>query len=56
MLLTAQAEVDSPLRDGGTPLLAASYKGHAAVVGTLLEFRATVDACRADGLTALCQA
>lgn len=55
MLLEANADVDAPLRDGGTPLLAASYKGHTTVVRALLEHRATVDASRSDGLTALCQ-
>lgn len=56
MLLQARAEVDSALRDGGTPLLAAAYKGHDGCVEALLQHRAMVDAARADGLTPLCQA
>ena len=56
MLLAAKAEVDAALRDGGTPLLAAAYKGHDACVAALLQHGAYVDAARADGLTPLCQA
>jgi len=48
--------VDASLRDGGTPLLAAAYKGHHACVAALLQHRASVDASRLDGLTPLCQA
>ena len=53
LLLSANASADSQLPDGGSPLLAASYKGHRAVVSRLLQAGALVNACRPDGLTAL---
>jgi len=56
LLLNAGADARVTLRDGGTPLLAASYKGHYEMVRVLIEYGASVNASREDGLTPLCQA
>jgi ankyrin repeat protein len=56
-LIEKGAEVNAPVKDLGTPLMAASYLGHIAAAQVLLESGADVNAKRShDGVTALMQA
>lgn len=52
-LLKKGANVNAAGRNGVTPLILASYQGHAEVVRLLLAARAKVNAARNDGATAL---
>lgn len=55
-LLAAGVDANAPLKNGQTPLMAASSKGHADIIKTLLAAGADVNARRDDGFTPLCAA
>ena len=52
VLLEAGSEVDAPREDGGTPLMAAAFYNHSAVVVALLEAGANLSLRDAVGFSA----
>ena len=52
-LVARDAVVDARIVDGATPLMMASYRGHAPVVRALLAAGADVNVRKIDGFTAL---